>query len=196
MKIVNLLTLSVLVTVFSCNEKVKVDPIDTVNSAKSGWTTIDLNIDYSIQFSSDAYTGRGYQLRPIPGYFGDRTTLINRKDEQALISATFCDPTATPCLLIQYGDSLKFPLPDSIIPFKNSQGKGSYWNNRVTFGKDGKLFAVLYYGINPGVPFRRYQGSLYTVSRTSGLPQYTGITRFSDSTKQEVLDILSTISPK
>ncbi len=179
----------------SCNRMKEVEPIDTSVNTKIGWKTIDLNIDYTIQFPADTYDGSGYRLRTSKDTFGDKGTLIDRKDQQASLSATFCNPSAYPCLLIQYYDSLKIPLPKS-VPFRNSKGEDTFMNNRITFGKDNKLFAVLYYGINPGVKFRPYEGYLYTVSRESGLPQRAGSVGFSDSTKQEILDILSTITPK
>jgi hypothetical protein len=184
----------VFTSLLSCNEKT-VNPIDTVTQAKSGWTTIELNTDYTIQFPENQYVGSGFKLRTSSSDFGDKPTFINRKDEQATINATFCNPSAYPCSLIYYGERLAIPLTAS-IPFRNAKGEDDVLPNRVTFGTANNLFAVLYYGENTGVTLRTYEGRLYTLSRTSGSLQLAGSVRFSEATKAEIIAILSTITPK
>ncbi|GAB3790006.1 hypothetical protein GCM10028818_59470 [Spirosoma horti] len=179
--------------VLSCQSDQLITPLTTTPS-KSTWVTIELNIDYSIQFPADSYQGKGYSLR-TPTSFGDSPTSVTRKDEQANLSATFCNPNAYPCLLIQYGQKLTSPLPKS-VPYLNSKGESGFLDTTIGFTEAGQLIGILYYASDPNVTFRPYTGQLYLLSKSSGSFEYAGHASFNETTKHELLDILSTISSK
>jgi hypothetical protein len=164
-------------------------PVAPVN----GWTTLALNVDYTVQFPDSLYAGKSYRLRDANS-FGDQNTLIQRKDESlpTLLYATFCDPSAYPCLLLHYTDSLRRPLPES-VPFRNNRGQDAFLENRAIFTKDGKLLAVFYDGPEPD---GRYTGRLYAVERSSNVLRQAGAVRFTEATRPEVLDILATLAPR
>lgn len=191
MKTINFCLFLLCIGTFSC----KKTEVDTVTGPRAGWTTINFNVDYTIQFPSETYEGEGYKLRAeVSGLFSDLPTSISRKGKSyALIGATFCNPLAYPCSLIQYGDTLHTPLPKS-IPYRNIEGESDRMNSQMTFGEKEKLYAVLYYEADPSSSPATYEGRLYTVAKNSGQPQYAGVVRFSEAYKQEIFDILSTLT--
>ncbi|SFF38156.1 hypothetical protein SAMN05216167_1596 [Spirosoma endophyticum] len=187
--------------VFSCQSDQPVTPLRTT-SPQNTWVTIDLNIDYSIQFPADSYQGKGYTLYQgkgntsgTPTNVSDIPTSINRKDQQANLYATFCNPNAYPCRLIQYGQALASPLPKS-VPYLNSKGESSLLDHTIGFTKGGNLIGILYYTNDPTLTLLPYRGQLYLLSNSSGSFEFAGRAIFSETTKQELFDILSTLSPK
>lgn len=179
--------------VLSCKSDQQMTPLTAISS-KNTWVTIDLNIDYSIQFPADSYQGKGYSLG-TPTNVSDNPTSINRKDQLANLYATFCNPNAYPCRLIQYGQALASPRPKS-VPYLNSKGESSSLDQTIGFTKGGSLIGILYYANDPTLTLLPYSGQLYLLSKSSGSFDYVGRASFSETTKQELFDILSTISPK
>ncbi|OIN56619.1 hypothetical protein [Arsenicibacter rosenii] len=181
------------VAVLSCQTDAPVAPSITTGP-KRDWVTIDLNIDYTIQFPPAAYQGKGYSLRSA-GSFGDSPTRINRTDQQTVLSAAFCNPNAYPCLLMQYDQTLPSPAPAS-LPYLNAKGETKALNNTIAFTNAGKQIGLLYYASDPNTSLRPYTGHLYLRASASGQFQYAGLASFSEATKDELFDILSTLSPK
>lgn len=189
----------VILASLSCQSDQPVTPLQLVTplintTSRNTWVTIDLNIDYSIQFPADNYQGKSYNFG-TPTNISDSPTLINRKDQQANLSATFCNPNAYPCVLIQYGQELASPFPKS-VSYPNSTGEPGFLDNTIGLTKTGKLIGILYYASDPSLTLLPYNGQLYLLSKSSGSFEYAGNASFSEATKQELFDILSTLSPK
>nr|WP_293836898.1 hypothetical protein [uncultured Arsenicibacter sp.] len=180
------------VAVLSCTTD-EPAPVSITTGPKSGWVTINLNMDYTIQFPPATYQGNSYSLR-TPGSFGDTPASINRNDGQATLY-TFCNPNAYPCLLIPYAQTLPSPVPAS-VPYLNAKGETRELNNTTTFFKSGKQIAMLYYARDPEATEQPYTGHLYLRAKESGQLEYASRISFTEATLKEIQDILSTLSPR
>ncbi len=167
-------------------------PVSITTGTKSGWVTINLNMDYTIQFPPATYQGNSYRLR-TPGSFGDTPAGITRNDGQAGIY-TFCNPNAYPCLFTPYAGALPSPVPAS-VPYLNAKGEKRELNNTITFFKSGKQIGILYYAHDPEATEQPYTGHLYLRAAASGQFEYASRIYFTEATQKEIPDILATLSP-
>ncbi len=69
-------------------------------------------------------------------------------------------------------------------------------NNRVTFGMEGKIHVIMYFAADPYNVPKSYEGRLYAIETESGIPRAAGTAQFNERSKQEILNILSTITPR
>lgn len=168
------------------------DPSPTLatTGSRTGWTTIPISAEYTIQYPPDLYMGRAYEKRVQTT---DRPALVERNDAQSYVAGPGCNPLVYPCRIIEYGDSLTSTFPN-INYFLNPQGRRIQYDQRIHFERDGRRVATLVFGKDlTGTP-QPYKGVLYALPKNETYLRYLGRVAFADSTKQEVLDLIGTLA--